>query len=92
MTAIAERFVLGMFAAAPGHGLGGGNIRFDRREFSAFMGAVAKRLGSGPAAGAPPIGASFSLLHHGAFLENSWIAHALFVARREAPGKPKVIT
>ena len=77
MAAVAKRFVLGMFAAAPSHGLGGGDIRFDRREFSALVGAVAKRLGSGSAAGAPPISASFDFLHDGTFLENSWIAHAL---------------
>jgi hypothetical protein len=81
-----------MLAGAPSHGFCNRNIRFDRRKLSACVGAVAKWLSSGLPAGTPPIGASFGFLHDGKFLENSWIAHGLFVAGREAPGKPKVIT
>jgi len=44
MAAVAEGFVLGMFAGAPGHGFGGGQVHFDRRKFGALMGPVAERL------------------------------------------------
>jgi hypothetical protein len=44
MAAVAEGFVLGMFAGAPSHGFGGGEIYFYRREFGALMRPVAERL------------------------------------------------
>jgi len=44
MAAIAERPVLGMLAAAPGHRLGFGNIHFRRGKAGAFVRAIAKGL------------------------------------------------
>jgi hypothetical protein len=46
MAAVAEGFVLRMFAGAPSHGFGGGKFHFYRRKFGALMRPVAKRLGS----------------------------------------------
>jgi hypothetical protein len=82
MSAVAERFVIGMFAGAPSHGLGLGQIHFDRRKIRAFMGTVAERLGRRFTACAPPICAGLNFLHNGTFLENNWIAHALLLAKK----------
>src|SRR5664279_1635634 len=57
VTAVAERRVLGMFAAAPRDGFGLGDLHFLRREAGAFLCAVAKRLAFGLTTGATEISA-----------------------------------
>lgn len=44
MTAVAETAVVRMFAAAPRHGFGLGDVLLHRREARALVRAVAKRL------------------------------------------------
>jgi len=89
MAAVAEGFVLGMFASAPGHGFGGGDFGFDGREVRAFVGAVAKRLGSGFPARTPPVNAGFGFLHEGTFLEDIWIAHGHYCNQARRPWQSK---
>jgi hypothetical protein len=45
MRAVAKGWILGMFAGAPSHRFGLGQVHFDRPKISAFMGTVAERLG-----------------------------------------------
>ena len=77
MAAVAKRFILRMFASAPGNGLGSRDIRFDGREVGARVGAVAEWLARGPTASAPPISAGFRQLHDRTLLEYVWLAHAV---------------
>jgi len=65
VASVAERRVLRMLAAAPRHGFGLLDFRFQRREAGAFVRAVAKRLASGFAARAPEISAGFGFLNEG---------------------------
>jgi len=67
-----------MLTLAPGHGFGLGNINFDGRELSSFVGTVAKGLFLGLPASAPPIGSFFRLLNRGGFLSDHWILHGRF--------------
>ena len=76
MAAVAERFVGGMFAGAPGNSLRGRDFRVDWCELGALVGTIAKGLGSRPPAGTPPILTRLDILHNGTLLENDWIAHA----------------
>lgn len=75
VAAVAEGLVFGMFAAAPRHCFFGVDLRFDGGEFGALVGAVAKRLGGGAPAGAPPIRSGLNRLNNRAFLEYDWITH-----------------
>lgn len=52
MAAVAERAILGMFAAAPRHSFGLGQIHLFRGKAGAFVRAVTKRLAFGLATGA----------------------------------------
>jgi len=69
-----------MFAAAPRDFLRLGDVGFDRAKASAFVRAVAKRLGLRAPAGAPPVSARLGVLHEGRFLENDRFSHVMFVA------------
>ena len=75
MAAVAERSVLGMFAAAPGHRFGFGDIHLRRGEAGAFVGAVAERLVLGLTATAPIIGAGLGGLNKRSFASNFWFTH-----------------
>jgi hypothetical protein len=75
MGTVAKRLVLRMFASAPGHRFGLGNVGFDWPETASFVRAVAKRLRFGPPAGTPPIGRRFHLLHERKLLDNDRFAH-----------------
>lgn len=87
VTAVAERRVLGMFAAAPRDGFGLGDLRFQRRKARALVRTVAERLAFGLAAAAPVISAGFNFLNNGRFLRNFWFAHKfLFLTRLFASG------
>ena len=87
VTAVAERRVLGMFAAAPRDGFGLGDLRFQRRKARALVRTVAERLAFGLAAAAPIISAGFNFLNNGRFLRNFWFAHKfLFLTRLFALG------
>jgi hypothetical protein len=55
VAAVAEGAVLGMFAAAPGHGSGFGQVHFERGKGGPFVGAIAKRLPFGLTTTAPII-------------------------------------
>ena len=79
MGAVAEGLAGGMFAGAPGDGLGFGDFHLLRHKAGAAVRAVAKGLALGPAARAPEIGAGFNLLHNRAFLENNGVAHKFFL-------------
>ena len=70
MAPVAERRVLRVPAAAPRHGSGFLDFRFQRRETRALVRAVAERLALGSAARAPEIGAGFDLLNKRRFLSN----------------------
>ena len=59
MTAVAERTVLGMLAAAPRHGLFLGDVHHFGRKAGALVRAVAKRLALGFSAGAPVVAGGF---------------------------------
>lgn len=67
-----------MFALAPGHRLGLGNLNLQGRELRLFVGTVAKRLRLGSSASAPVIGAFFGFLNGGAFLSDDWNLHRQF--------------
>ena len=82
MTAVAERRILGMLAAAPRDGFGLGDLHLLRREAGAFMRAVAERLAFGLAAAAPVISVGFNFLNNGRFLRNFWFAHKLLFLTR----------
>ena len=87
VAAVAERRVLGMFAAAPRDGFGLGDLRFQRRKARALVRTVAERLAFGLAAAAPVISAGFNFLNNGRFLRNFWFAHKLlFLTRLFASG------
>lgn len=75
VAAVAEGFVFGMFAGAPRHRFFGVDLRLDGGEFGAFVRAVAKRLGGGAPASAPPICSRLGGLNNRAFLEYDWFAH-----------------
>ena len=69
-----------MFAAAPRHSLGLGEIHFLRREGRAFVRAVAERLALGFSAGAEIKRAGLHRQHERGFLGNGWFTHAPFVS------------
>ena len=75
MTAIAERAVLRVLAAAPRDGFRFGEVHLFRPEAGAFVRAVAKRLAFGPAARAPPEGAWPGRLNKWKPLGNNRFAH-----------------
>jgi hypothetical protein len=77
VAAVAEGFVFGMFAAAPGDDFGGVNFGLDGGKFGAFVGAVAEGLGGRLAARAPKISAGDHFLDERNFLGNDWITHAV---------------
>jgi hypothetical protein len=70
----------------PGDRAGGSDFGFDRREGSAFVRAIAKRLRFGLSTGAPKIGAGLNFLDVRLFLGNGWFAHAHFVAACRSGG------
>jgi hypothetical protein len=57
VAAVAEGAVLGMFAAAPGHGSGFGQVHFERGKGGTFVRAIAKGLAFGLTTTAPIISA-----------------------------------
>ena len=75
MAPVAERGILGLFARAPGHGLGFANLHLARAQPGAFVGAVAKGLGFRPSARAPVIGASLGFLDDGELLKGNGLTH-----------------
>ena len=60
MGAVAERRIPGVFALAPPDGLFLGDFEFHRLQAGSLVGAVTKRLVSGPPARAPPMDASLN--------------------------------
>ena len=68
--AIAVGFLGRVLAAAQGDLGFGRQLEFDRGKVAAFVGAIAKGLGFGFAAGAPPVGARFELQDIGGLLRN----------------------
>src|SRR6266487_4637803 len=75
MTPVAERRILRVLAAAPGHRFLLADFHFDRREAGAFVGAVAERLRLRTAARTPPIKTRTCLRDEGRFLRNLWFSH-----------------
>jgi len=85
VSAVAERLVAAVLAAAQGNGGLGGNGQFDRAEFTALVGAVAEGLVGRFAAGAPPIDAWFQLQDVGGFfryLRFGHIGSSMFARKR----------
>src|SRR6266496_1814019 len=75
MTPVAERRILRMLAATPGHRFFLADFRFYRREAGAFVGAVAERLRLRPATRTPPIKTRTCLRDEGRFLRNLCFTH-----------------
>jgi hypothetical protein len=73
-----------MFATAPRHGFGLGEIHFFRRKTRAFMRTVAERLALGPAAGAPIKTAGLHRQDERGFLSDDWFHNERTLA---LPGK-----
>jgi hypothetical protein len=64
-----------MLAPAPGNGLGFADFDLRRRQASAFVGAITKRLRLGAPARTPPIRAGLGFLDEGGSLKNNRLAH-----------------
>ena len=77
--AVAKWFRFRLFTGAPGDCFLFRDFRLQRPEAGAFMRAVAKWLGLGPPAGAPPVCPGFHRLDDGGFLKNDWVFHGMFV-------------
>jgi hypothetical protein len=76
---VAETTVVRVLAAAPRHGFGPGDFRFQRREARAFMRTVAKRLAFGFSASAPEVSAGFNFLDDREFLGDCWFHNAAII-------------
>ena len=82
VAAVAERSVLGMFAAAPSHRLGFRDVHLCRGETGAFVGSVAERLIVGFTATAPIIGVGLGGLNKRSFAGDFWFTHKISLPSR----------
>jgi hypothetical protein len=89
VASVAEGLVLGLFAGAPGDGFFLRDLGFEGSKPGAFVGAVAKRLRFGTAAGAPPIDARLGRLHDGKFLKDNWLTHEPCCKDKAGPAQLK---
>jgi hypothetical protein len=76
-----------MFAPAPSHGFCLRDFHLLWRKAGSFVRSIAKRLGLGPTAGTPPVGAGFGFQNERRLLRNDGFAH-LYPFDRE--GNPSV--
>src|SRR5438034_6626037 len=90
MTPVAERRILRVLAATPGHRFFLADFHFYRREARAFVGAVAERLRLRPATRTPPIKTRACLRDEGRFLRNLWFNHDSNRFRAPAGRPPQV--
>jgi len=86
VAAVAERRVLGMFAATPRYRFGFGDIHLRRGEARVFVRPVAERLALGLTATAPIIGAGLGGLNKGPFAGNFWFTHVVLGVSLEPAG------